>query len=150
MFSKSKNRFLGLAVSIAFASAAQVHTVDAAVASINEANLPINVSNQETAKAVSEQNKPPMHWFPRPEPKLLQIPPYKPVLPDKTIQFLPPEIRQMQKFPAIPMQMRLFLQHKITLPFLLRQKILLLHSQQCRLLCLSKIRHRQKKILILT
>ena len=58
MFSKSKNRFLGLAVSIAFASAAQVHTVDAAVASINEANLPINVSNQETAKAVSEQNKP--------------------------------------------------------------------------------------------
>lgn len=45
-------------MSIAFASAAQVHTVDAAVASINEANLPINVSNQETAKAVSEQNKP--------------------------------------------------------------------------------------------
>ena len=140
MFSKSKNRFLGLAVSIAFASAAQVHTVDAAVASINEANLPINVSNQETAKAVSEQNK----------PANALVSPSKPVLPDKTIQFLPPEIRQMQKFPAIPMQMRLFLQHKITLPFLLRQKILLLHSQQCRLLCLSKIRHRQKKILILT
>lgn len=58
MFSKSKNRFLGLAVSIAFASAAQVQTVNAAVVSINEANLPINVSNQETAKAVSEQNKP--------------------------------------------------------------------------------------------
>lgn len=122
MFSKSKNRFLGLAVSIAFASAAQVQTVNAAVVSINEANLPINVSNQETAKAVSEQNKP---------ANALVSPSRAKAVANTTVQTGSAGLNNSvsatgntadAKFPTIPMQMRLFLQHKIALPFLLRQK----------------------------
>lgn len=150
MFSKSKNRFLGLAVSIAFASAAQVHTVDAAVASINEANLPINVSNQETAKAVSEQNKP---------ANALVSPSRAKAVANTAVQAGSAGQNNSVSAAGNTADAKVSGNSDANAPVSPAQnnaavssaaKILLLHSQQCRLLCLSKIRHRQKKILILT
>lgn len=148
MFSKSKNRFLGLAVSIAFASAAQVHTVDAAVASINEANLPINVSNQETAKAVSEQNKP---------ANALVSPSRAKAVANTAVQAGSAGQNNSVSAAGNTADAKVSGNSDANAPVSPAQnnaavssaaKILLLHSQQCRLLCLSKIRHRQKKILI--
>lgn len=137
-------------MSIAFASAAQVHTVDAAVASINEANLPINVSNQETAKAVSEQNKP---------ANALVSPSRAKAVANTAVQAGSAGQNNSVSAAGNTADAKVSGNSDANAPVSPAQnnaavssaaKILLLHSQQCRLLCLSKIRHRQKKILILT